>query len=892
MIECKNISKKYNLKKENEVEALKSLDLVLPDKGMVFLVGESGSGKTTLLNIMSSIEKPSSGELIVDGKTLSGLKENKLDKYRNEDIGIIFQNYNLLQDETVASNINLALELQGRKKFLKSKYIVDEVLEKVGLNGYGDRKITQLSGGQQQRVAIARALIKSPKIIFADEPTGNLDSETSESIMELFKDLSDSRLVVIVCHDLDLANKYADRIITLKDGSIEKDEVIRDKPTDETGITQQEEKKKAKHLSIARQLKFAFKNLWAIKFRLIVVIVLLGISIAAAGVGGLTSRYDRQDTRAKAYYNSGLGSLLIREQGIYELDEYNNPIEQTGFMKQKLMDEKKIAGLEEISAGEYYRIYGTSDHLHETMIVTGDFSRLNEFGFKVIKGSYPQRAGEVAVSISWAESRGAEISSDGEMVEDIIGEDGIVGIIDCDETKLTKFAEKVYSGSGQKEMLEQMYLKRESDRGRTKLMFVMEEDMDKYRDNFDVYNRVGRYYVYKDKDKTESPYEGWDFLRCNMPDDELGWHRGFEWENADCIQMKEVNEKIGNNEIRNFEYIGKNPNDLEEDEIVLTFLSYYNKYDEDMDLEESILTSIVVNAIQKEKGTDYNVTKEEMFEYIANNAIECEIQFHTNRDPEVYTSNWVTITKKFKIVGAVFADWYNEDYYFDNPDFKQQFIYSDKLDMLKVAFNNYGLIGYVANIGNDLEKDRELLDYCEANNLDYNGIMNPYLEDADKRAEFLQEISVALTLIFSFISIIIFTNLTLISMQKTKKQVGLLRAMGSGAADNIGIYILQGLICGIMVAIVGLILFPMLVNICASGSGLNVLEPIFKGVSDLLGNYSPYLNDMIEILPVNAGDYICIGIVSILTTIIFTIMPLLFRLKQKPIELLREEGDL
>ena len=148
VIKLKNLSKTFIPNKDNKVEALKGLNLDLPDTGMVFLVGESGSGKTTLLNILSSIEKPSGGEIIVDGINLSTAKEKVLNNYRNKEIGIIFQNYNLLQDETVESNIKLALELQGRKKSAKVK--VQEVLNKVGLDGYEGRKITQLSGGQQQ----------------------------------------------------------------------------------------------------------------------------------------------------------------------------------------------------------------------------------------------------------------------------------------------------------------------------------------------------------------------------------------------------------------------------------------------------------------------------------------------------------------------------------------------------------------------------------------------------------------------------------------------------------------------------------------------------------------------------------------------------------------------
>lgn len=167
MITLHSVSKIYNPNQQNKVEALKGLSLSLPDNGMVFLVGESGSGKTTLLNLLATLEKPSSGEILVDGLDLGTAKEKERNRYRNEEIGIIFQSYNLLQDESASSNICLALELQGKKRFTSSKADVDRVLAQVGLAGYGDRKISQLSGGQQQRVAIARALIKDSRIILA-----------------------------------------------------------------------------------------------------------------------------------------------------------------------------------------------------------------------------------------------------------------------------------------------------------------------------------------------------------------------------------------------------------------------------------------------------------------------------------------------------------------------------------------------------------------------------------------------------------------------------------------------------------------------------------------------------------------------------------------------------
>lgn len=893
MITLHSVSKIYNPNQQNKIEALKGLSLSLPDNGMVFLVGESGSGKTTLLNLLATLEKPSSGEILVDGLDLGTAKEKERNRYRNEEIGIIFQSYNLLQDESVSSNICLALELQGRKRFTSSKADVDRVLAQVGLAGYGDRKISQLSGGQQQRVAIARALIKSPKRIFADEPTGNLDSETSESIIGLLKELSQTRLVVVVCHDLDLAEKYADRIITLRDGSIEQDEHVRATGMQTTNRAQWEEKKKTKHLSFVRQCRFAFRNLWTIKFRLIIVILLLGFSISTASVGAIAARYDRETTRAQAYSDSGLSSVIVREKNVYELDELNNPIEQMGAMKQKLMPKEKIGGLEAISDGEYYRIYGTPWSLHETLLVTGDFSRLSEFGFRIITGRYPQKAGEKAVSLSWAQVHVEKYSlTYGTSVMGIVGKDGIVGIIDTDQTKLEEFADKVYANNPQKDLLKYVYLQKESERGRTKFMFIPESDMVHYRDNFYVHNRTQIYFRYNRGDIKDEMIGEWS-LSYDRPKYVDNWHKdGVRWEDVTSLQMREVNEKIQNNEIRNFRYIGKNPEELEEDEIVLSCFRYRNPDSKEWVEKESVMISAVVNQILQQKGLDYNVSKQELLDYIASNEVECDLQFFNTNGPEAYVGNWVQVTKRMKIVGVAYADWESEDYYSANPYFEQQFIYSDKLDMLEVAFNNYGLIGYVANLGSDPAKDKLLLDYCEANDLDYNGIMNPYLEDADNRARYLMQIGSVLTLIFAGISGIILINLMLTCMQKTSRQVGLLRALGSSVTDTVGVYLLQGILCGILVAVVAMLLFPLMIHLCASGSGLGILEPIFKGVGDLMGGYSPYLDRMIRILPTHVGDYVAIGVASVFVTALFTVLPFLFKMRRTPMEFLRAEGDL
>ena len=214
----KNLSRTYTLKDSPSVQALRGVSFTLADTGMVFFLGKSGSGKSTLLNVLSGLDKADEGSHVeIYGKNICALSISELDDYRNSCCGFVFQEYNLIPELNVQENIALAIELQGEND-IEDK--VKDALKKVELDGYEKRKVTELSGGQKQRIAIARALIKNPDIIFADEPTGALDKSTGESIMELLKELSKEKLVVVVSHDNDYAARYADRIIELEDGKI------------------------------------------------------------------------------------------------------------------------------------------------------------------------------------------------------------------------------------------------------------------------------------------------------------------------------------------------------------------------------------------------------------------------------------------------------------------------------------------------------------------------------------------------------------------------------------------------------------------------------------------------------------------------------------------------
>ena len=217
ILEVKNLCRTYNVKNSTPVKALDNVSLKFPEKGLVFILGKSGSGKSTLLNVMGGLDKVDSGEIIINNKSSKDFSGSEMDSYRNTYLGFIFQEYNILNDFSVRDNIALALQLQKRKPDPET---IDKILTEVDLKGMEKRKPNELSGGQKQRVAIARALVKDPQIIFGDEPTGALDSNTGKMVFETLKKLSKTRLVVVVSHDRDFAERFGDRVIELKDGQV------------------------------------------------------------------------------------------------------------------------------------------------------------------------------------------------------------------------------------------------------------------------------------------------------------------------------------------------------------------------------------------------------------------------------------------------------------------------------------------------------------------------------------------------------------------------------------------------------------------------------------------------------------------------------------------------
>ena len=251
LLKLEDITKDYVVDK-NVTHALKGVNVEFRPGEFVAILGPSGCGKTTLLNIIGGLDRYTDGDLYINGRSTKEYEDYDWDRYRNKTIGFIFQNYNLIMHQTILSNVELALTLIGVGRAERKKRAM-AALESVGLAEHYYKKPNQLSGGQMQRVAIARAIVNDPKILLADEPTGALDSESSKQVMDILKDLSKDRLVIMVTHNDDLAVEYADRIVRIKDGVI-----VSDTDPFECGIAPEPVKPREKNL--IKRIKNFFKH--------------------------------------------------------------------------------------------------------------------------------------------------------------------------------------------------------------------------------------------------------------------------------------------------------------------------------------------------------------------------------------------------------------------------------------------------------------------------------------------------------------------------------------------------------------------------------------------------------------------------------------------------------
>lgn len=351
MLKLENITKIYEGKNFKQI-ALNDVTLAFRNNEFVSILGQSGSGKTTLLNIIGGLDKYTYGNLIIDGVSTRKYKERDWNNYRSNKVGFIFQSYNLINHQTVLSNVLLSLNIAGKPK-KESIKLAKKVLKDVGLENYIKKKPKELSGGQMQRVAIARALVTNPDIILCDEPTGALDSQTSIQIMELLKEISKEKLVIMVTHNVTLANKYSDRVIALNDGVITYDT----SPYEVENCSLKKIKNKRKTMNKFTSLSLSFNNLLTKKSRTFLTsfagsIGIIGIALVLSLSKGTQKYINKIEKNTFSKYPISIMESYIDYQNMFDKEKEsckNGSICSINDLTNNVVNDNKINSISKFS---------------------------------------------------------------------------------------------------------------------------------------------------------------------------------------------------------------------------------------------------------------------------------------------------------------------------------------------------------------------------------------------------------------------------------------------------------------------------------------------------------------------------------------------------------------
>ena len=466
MLKLKKICKSYKTGDFFQ-QVLKDVDLEFRKNEFVSILGPSGSGKTTLLNIIGGLDRYDKGDLIINGKSTKKFKDKDWDAYRNNCIGFVFQSYNLISHISILSNVEMSMTLSGVSRKERRKKAL-EALDKVGLKDHANKKPNQLSGGQMQRVAIARAIVNDPDIILADEPTGALDSKTSKQIMELIKELSKDKLVIMVTHNAELAKEYSTRIVEFKDGNL---------LNDSNPITNEKEKKdkfniKKTSMNFLTALNLSFNNITTKKGRTL--LTAFASSIGIIGIALILSLSNGFDIQIDIFEKETLSSLPImisktsmemdedamltmtgqndelesytEKEVVYPLDPVTETITHKNIFTEEYInyindiDPKLVSGISYYRttalnilnySNDKYNIVNTTNFSAIPVNIDSDGVSIMESNYDVIYGTMPSKYNEVALLVDsknrldskLLESLGYDTSKENISFEDLINKE-------------------------------------------------------------------------------------------------------------------------------------------------------------------------------------------------------------------------------------------------------------------------------------------------------------------------------------------------------------------------------------------------------------------------------------------------------------------------------------
>lgn len=849
MIELKNISKTYRSKKGTSTKALDNISIKFGSKGMTFILGKSGSGKSTLLNILGGLDQYDSGEMIILGKSSKDFNRVDFDSYRNTYIGFVFQEYNILEDYNVYENIILALELQ-QKKVEEEK--IDALLEKLELKSLKMRKVNELSGGQKQRVAIARALVKDPKIILADEPTGNLDSKTSKQVMELLKEISKEKLVIVVSHDVESANTYGDRIITIQDGLVESDHHLAEE--DKFGNTYQAIRSK---LSLKSSFRLGLGSLRHKKIKLVFTILLTVLSLLFLSITDTLSSYNVDLAHAKLLKDSKEEFVQVEKYRLYEKEfSYRDDLVLTETDVQNI--QKRLKGnhpliyklREDYSYLSPYEVFhiGTENvgyyygggRLELEIVESNDFNFLNTH---TILGKLPSKPDEIVIS---------------NVVADRILEKGITPYKE----------ERLYTPKDYQELLDCGKLFHVGTEGKAKIVGIIQYDLDKYQDVIkknsenktltnqessllsdyykkqnNIYNKIyvlsgflenlevvehiplDSSYHYKINTLTDSIWQEGKYYSPSFAYPELEYFNGTSWVSANHLQKNEVILNVG--QLKGFDST-----------------DYYDK-----------LTEYISKHFGKSR---LELEKEFFEEYVSRfDILGSEVEFSAKGigNSKIDPNDRMELENvELKVVGLIGLLSRDNDYY-----------YLSSLLVGDYKMNVTSVTGVLVTENTekgfyDLLKTFPYTESISSNSTYSNDVLGLL-----QTISLLKKIAFYVALVFIAFTIILITNFMFSSISYRRREIGILRGLGARSMDVAKIFLWEGILLAsisFLLTSISLVLITNLLN-----------QIIMSGMSFIL---TPFI--------LTPRQFIIILLFVFSIVVIASILPIMKISRQKPID--------
>lgn len=820
MIELKNVYKTYKSKKSSNTKALDDISLQFDQKGMTFILGKSGSGKSTLLNVLGGLDKYDKGDMLILGKSSKNFNQADFDSYRNTYIGFVFQEFNILEDYNVYENIVLALQLQQKQIDTKK---VNDLLEKLELTELKNRKVNELSGGQKQRVAIARALIKNPKIILADEPTGNLDSATGKQVMDLLKEISKEKLVIVVSHDQESANTYGDRIIEIKDGKIINDIKKQEFLSDEKKEYQTIKSK----LPWKESFKLGIGSLRHKKIKLIFTILLTICSLLFLGIIDTLSSYNINLAHSKL--------LKEKNEKFVEIEKYRRYSEDD-FVNKSNLDLKE----EDIK----YILENVKQETSFTYSVRDTYSYQNIYDVFNIPSKYAGYGytyGSLALQIV-EDSRFKYIenyeligrkptSKDEVIISNVIADLMILNGVNLYHN------EEVYYPKDYQDLLKEEIMYCFGDRGSVKIVGIIDYDLSKYESAIEKQEKHEDWYI----EMTDEERKAYTEYTANLNNiyNKIFAMEGFTEQldvDNDLPLSSDYHFSLSSETVRIWQeglYISPS--------IIHGTLQYFNgtEWVSTNDLKEN---EVVLNVNQLEDFSQEDYRKK-VTEYInqnlGRNQLELEKEFFADYVKRLNYSNqkatlkvmetgYQTDTKTYdlEVVGITGLITNSDNYYYVSSSVGNQY-----------TVNELPVTG-VFILEENQNALKHLMDtFTYDKDISLKSTYSYDVNDMIRTIQILKKIAFYVALVLVIFTIILIANFMFSSISYRKREIGILRGLGARSTDTVKIFLWEGIVLAtisFIISSIGLCIVTSLLNTVVTAGTQILLTPFILTIRQFI----------------------------------------------------------